>query len=142
MKISVSEAKGQLTELVRRAEAGDEVILTRHGHPAVRLVLSGHAHLSRVDHFGGRVHVSSPALDSYPLAYRLVEVRVAGDLWSCSWETQEPADAATRSRALAKLQDNEIAHSYDPADPGHFARVSEGRLADRRGSAELRLDPA
>lgn len=38
MRISVTEAKGQLTELVRRAEAGDEVILTRHGHEAVRLV--------------------------------------------------------------------------------------------------------
>ena len=31
MRISVSEAKGQLTELVRRAEAGEEVVLTRHG---------------------------------------------------------------------------------------------------------------
>lgn len=38
MRVSVTDAKGQLTELVRRAEAGDEVILTRHGHPAVRLV--------------------------------------------------------------------------------------------------------
>jgi prevent-host-death family protein len=38
MKMSVTDAKGQLTELVRRAEAGDEVILTRHGHAAVRLV--------------------------------------------------------------------------------------------------------
>ncbi len=38
MRISVSEAKGQLTELMRRAEAGDEVILTRHGQAAVRLV--------------------------------------------------------------------------------------------------------
>lgn len=38
MQISVTDAKGQLTELVRRAEAGDDVILTRHGHPAVRLV--------------------------------------------------------------------------------------------------------
>lgn len=38
MRVSVTEAKGQLTELVRRAEAGDEVILTRHGHPTVRLV--------------------------------------------------------------------------------------------------------
>ena len=37
MRISVTEAKAQLTELVRRAEAGDEVILTRHGHAAVRL---------------------------------------------------------------------------------------------------------
>jgi prevent-host-death family protein len=38
MRISVTEAKGQLTELVRRAEAGDEVILTRHGQPAARIV--------------------------------------------------------------------------------------------------------
>ena len=38
MHISVTEAKGLLTDLIRRAEAGDEVILTRHGHPAVRLV--------------------------------------------------------------------------------------------------------
>ena len=38
MLITVTAAKAQLTELVRRAEAGDEVILTRHGHPAVRLV--------------------------------------------------------------------------------------------------------
>jgi prevent-host-death family protein len=38
MRVSVTEAKAQLTELVRRAEAGEEVILTRHGQAAVRLV--------------------------------------------------------------------------------------------------------
>lgn len=38
MQVSVTDAKGQLTELVRRAEAGDEIVLTRHGHAAVRLV--------------------------------------------------------------------------------------------------------
>jgi prevent-host-death family protein len=38
MEIPVSAAKAQLTELVRRAEAGDDIVLTRHGHPAVRLV--------------------------------------------------------------------------------------------------------
>ncbi len=38
MRISVTEAKDQLTELVRRAEAGDEIVLTRHGQAAVRLV--------------------------------------------------------------------------------------------------------
>ncbi len=37
MHIPVSDAKARLTDLVRRAEAGDEIILTRHGHPAVRL---------------------------------------------------------------------------------------------------------
>ena len=38
MQISVTDAKAQLTELVRRAEAGDDIVLTRHGHEAVRLV--------------------------------------------------------------------------------------------------------
>ena len=38
MESSVTAAKAQLTELVRRAEAGDEIVLTRHGNPAVRLV--------------------------------------------------------------------------------------------------------
>ena len=38
MQISVTDAKAQLTELVRRAEQGDEIVLTRHGHAAVRLV--------------------------------------------------------------------------------------------------------
>lgn len=38
MRISVTQARGLLTELIRRAEAGDEVVLTRHGKPVVRLV--------------------------------------------------------------------------------------------------------
>jgi prevent-host-death family protein len=38
MRVSVTDAKGQLTDLVRRAEAGDEVILTRHGQPTARIV--------------------------------------------------------------------------------------------------------
>lgn len=46
MEISVTDAKAQLTELVRRAEAGDEVVLTRHGHPAVRLVAVNRRRLS------------------------------------------------------------------------------------------------
>lgn len=38
MDVAVSEAKARLTDLVRRAEAGEEIVLTRHGHAAVRLV--------------------------------------------------------------------------------------------------------
>jgi prevent-host-death family protein len=43
MKVSVSEAKGQLTALVRRAEAGDEIVLTRHGQDVARLVATAAA---------------------------------------------------------------------------------------------------
>jgi prevent-host-death family protein len=38
MHIAISDAKAKLTDLVRRAEAGDEVVLTRHGRPAVKIV--------------------------------------------------------------------------------------------------------
>ena len=38
MQMSITDAKAQLTDLVRRAEAGDDVVLTRHGRPAARLV--------------------------------------------------------------------------------------------------------
>jgi hypothetical protein len=37
MRIAVSEAKRRLTELIKLAEAGEEVILTRHGQAMVRL---------------------------------------------------------------------------------------------------------
>lgn len=37
MEISISEAKAHLADLVRRAEAGDEVVLTRHGQPVARV---------------------------------------------------------------------------------------------------------
>lgn len=38
MRVSVIDAESQLNHLVQRAEAGDEVILTRQGKAAVRLV--------------------------------------------------------------------------------------------------------
>lgn len=37
MQVTVSDAKAQLTDLVRRAERGEEVVLTRHGQPIVTL---------------------------------------------------------------------------------------------------------
>jgi len=37
MQIAVSDAKALLLDLVRRAEAGEEIILTRHGAPVARI---------------------------------------------------------------------------------------------------------
>ena len=38
MHVPLSDAKARLTDLVRQAEAGQEVVLTRHGKPAARIV--------------------------------------------------------------------------------------------------------
>lgn len=37
MQIALAVAKAQLAELVRRAEAGEEIELTRYGRPVVRI---------------------------------------------------------------------------------------------------------
>lgn len=37
MRVSVTEAKAQLTELVRHAEAGQPITLTRHGRDVARI---------------------------------------------------------------------------------------------------------
>jgi prevent-host-death family protein len=38
IKVSLAEAKNRLTELVREAEAGKEVMILKHRKPAVRLI--------------------------------------------------------------------------------------------------------
>lgn len=38
MKIAIAEAKAQFAELIRRAEAGEAIELTRYGRPVARIV--------------------------------------------------------------------------------------------------------
>lgn len=38
MEVSIYQARQQLSELVKRAEQGEEIILTRHSHPVAKLV--------------------------------------------------------------------------------------------------------
>lgn len=38
MQLGIPEAKARLPDLVRRVKAGEETVLTRHGHAVVRLV--------------------------------------------------------------------------------------------------------
>lgn len=42
MELAITEAKARLTDLVRRAENGEDVVLTRHGHAVARLVAIRH----------------------------------------------------------------------------------------------------
>ncbi|PBC09110.1 type II toxin-antitoxin system prevent-host-death family antitoxin [Mesorhizobium sp. WSM3859] len=38
MNVSITEAKAKLSELVRRANAGDEIVITRRGKAVARLL--------------------------------------------------------------------------------------------------------
>ena len=37
MNVPVTEAKARFAELLRRAEAGEEIVITRHGKPVAKL---------------------------------------------------------------------------------------------------------
>ncbi|MER8750110.1 type II toxin-antitoxin system prevent-host-death family antitoxin [Mesorhizobium sp. M1050] len=38
MNVSITEARAKLSELVRRAKAGEEIVITRRGKPVARLL--------------------------------------------------------------------------------------------------------
>jgi prevent-host-death family protein len=48
MNIPVSEAKAKFAEIIRRAEAGEEIVLTKHGKPVVKLVAEHEAKKRRI----------------------------------------------------------------------------------------------
>jgi prevent-host-death family protein len=59
-RVGMHEAKTQLSKLVERAEAGEEIVITRRGEPAVRLVPArrGAGFASLAGAWQGRVQIS------------------------------------------------------------------------------------
>lgn len=64
--VSVSDAKAQLTDLVRRAEAGEDVVLTRHGREIVRLSVVTRPHKSREEKLAGIRAAQAMAKGKFP----------------------------------------------------------------------------
>ena len=59
MRISVTEAKARFSELLRRAEAGEGIELTRYGRPVARLVAAGpSARNPLIGALKGRIHMA------------------------------------------------------------------------------------
>ena len=96
MRISVTEAKSHLTDLVRRAEARDEIILIRHGQPAVRLA------------------PIQPLADAKLRKALLDTVRASA------------ARKATTGPNAARSQDSSMARMAFPDDRGRYVRADGG----------------
>ena len=65
--INMHAAKSQLSDLVKRAQAGEDIVIARDGQPAVRLVGVREAPVGR--HFGalaGRITVPDSFFDPLP----------------------------------------------------------------------------
>ncbi len=65
IQANIGEAKARLSDLVQRAELGEEVVIARGGRPAVRLVPVGSGRRTRRGGWlKGRIRVS-PDFDGY-----------------------------------------------------------------------------
>ncbi|HMA35775.1 MAG TPA: metallophosphoesterase [Chloroflexia bacterium] len=106
-------------------------------YPQVRVVVSGHVHISRVQALGGQLFVATPALSGYPLAYRTVQVQGTAGGWTCAWQTHSPAAADGIEQARLELESTDLAQSYHPAEPQRFSVLSQGTPADQEGSYRL-----
>lgn len=66
MRIAVAEAKAQFADLLRRAEAGEEIELTRYGRPVARIVAISHgARKPLIGALKGRIEIA-PDFDEMP----------------------------------------------------------------------------
>ena len=59
MQIAIAEAKAQFAELVRKAEAGESVTLTRHGRPVAQITAAAPGtKISLIGALKGQIHIA------------------------------------------------------------------------------------
>lgn len=107
MKITISDAEGQLDALVRRVEAGEEIILTRDGLPVARLANEG-----------ASVPPSNGRLERENMTRVLEEV-----------STTDPSNLTESLLEIAKKAQKRIRTNGDPM-PGVSAARSQDFLYD------------
>ncbi len=91
-------------------------------YPNVRLALSGHHHVAKVDTINRTTYASDPAIVSYPCAFRLFDVAPEG----IRIRTIGLDDRALVSRARDLLASDAYAKVYDPASPKSVLAYSLG----------------
>jgi 3',5'-cyclic AMP phosphodiesterase CpdA len=107
-------------------------------YPQVKLVFTGHHHLSNVTQFGGRLHVAGPSLCIYPCAYRTLRLTYGDDSpLHLAWETHPASDAATVAEARQAMLDAWLAAGFNKAAIVLHANLAPGREFDRRGAVSL-----
>lgn len=91
-------------------------------YPNVRLVVSGHHHVSRVITSGKITYVADPAVVSYPCSFRSYAVTREG----IHLKNIDLDDKATVNKALELLVTDPYAKMYDAAEPKKAADYSAG----------------
>lgn len=117
---------------------GPEMLALLDQYPQVKVVLTAHHHLTRVDTFGRRLHLACPAVSIYPCAYRTLRLSRQGDhTWQIEWQTHPVTDAATVAEARERMVSQWRSLDCEPDFVEAHVQLAWGRPADRQGKATL-----
>ncbi len=103
-------------------------------YPNVRLVVSGHHHVSKVETVGKVTYVSDPAVVTYPCSLRQFSVTPDG----IHLKNVLLDDKTIVNRAKELLESDPIAKIYDPDKPQNISAFSAG-LTDKDREATIGL---
>jgi hypothetical protein len=104
----------------------------------VRLAVSGHLHVSKIQRERDIWYVASPSLDVYPCAFRIFRVKPE----SITVETYQITFPALLKRARQLLDGSNLAFKYNQSKPQLFADLCFGQRADQTCVLPLRAPAA
>ena len=116
---------------------GSEVLELLNQYPQVKVVLTGHHHITKMDQVGQRIHLACPAMVIYPCAYRTLRVSQQEDgTWRLEWSTHPATDEQTITDARRRMLNNWI--SVFPKNvAANFVDAALGKEEDRAGQVKL-----
>ncbi len=120
-------------------DTGPEMLSLLDNSPQVKLVLTGHHHLTKVDKLGQRLHMAGPAIAIYPCAYRTFRlIRQAGDAWQLTWQTHNATDKATIAEAYETMVNTWQRVGFEADFVQEHVPIALGSDYDRTGTALLK----
>lgn len=117
---------------------GSEILALFDNHPQVKMVLTGHHHLTKVDRLGERLHFACPSIAIYPCAYRTFRlIPQVDNSWHLEWQVHNATDEVTTAEAREAMLSNWQEVGFDGTFVQEYVSIAKGSEYDRHGAALL-----
>lgn len=116
---------------------GPDILALLDQQPQVKVVLTGHHHLTQVDKLAQRLHIANPSICIYPCAYRTLRLHKNGGQWQLEWQTHKATDEKTIAKAHQVMLTGWQEIGFEADFVKEMAAIAFGRNHDRNGKAIL-----
>ncbi len=116
---------------------GPALLTLFDAYPQVKLVLTAHHHLAKVDYFEQRVHIANPSTVIYPCGYRILRLSQQAQGWHLQWHIRPSTDKATQTKARQLLVDTMLELNLASDLIENYVSTAFGTANDRAGETIL-----